>query len=114
MPANITRSYIRLMMIPLILLLVCGCSNQRETLVGNYTAVNPTSAGPVTADLELLPDGKGFWSIETDNAAFRWDLHRGKIRLHTKSGGVIQGTFDHDTIQLTLPGMGLIRFQRLH
>ncbi|WP_300460455.1 hypothetical protein [Desulfobacula sp.] len=113
MLADVTRSYIRLMMMPLIFFLVFGCSSERENLVGNYTAVDQASADPVTADLELLPDGKGFWSIETDNAAFRWDLHRGKIRLHTKSGGVIEGILDHDTIQLTLPGMGLIRFQRL-
>ncbi|CCK81092.1 hypothetical protein [Desulfobacula toluolica] len=117
MPGNVMNSYIRLIQVLLISVFVitafvCGCSGQREKLVGKYTAVNTNTAGSVTASLELLADGKGFWSIDTDNAAFRWDLHRNKIRLHTRSGGVIEGTIDETGIQFVLPGMGKIRFKK--
>lgn len=113
MPFNTINFYIKLGLIILIATLVCGCSSQQEKLVGTYNAVKTGSTDPVVASLEFLADGKGFWSIETDNAPFRWDLSQNRIRLHTKSGGVIQGTIDGDTIELTLPGMGLIRFNRI-
>ncbi len=113
MPGTVMNPYIRLIQVLVIIALVCGCSGQREKLVGKYTAVNTKATGSVTAGLELLADGKGFWSIDTDNAAFRWDLHRNKIRLHTKSGGVIEGTIEDNTIQFVLPGMGKIRFEKL-
>ena len=114
MPGNNMNPYVRLVLILLLITaLACGCgSSEREKLVGIYTAVSMGSEAPVTASLELLADGRGFWSIDTDNAAFRWDLHRNRIRLHTKSGGVIEGTLDHDAIQLTLPGVGMIHFKK--
>jgi hypothetical protein len=74
--------------------------------------VNTEAAGLVQASLELLPEGKGFWSIDTDNAPFRWDLYQNKIRLHTRSGGVIEGALGQDTLQFTLPGTGQVRFRR--
>lgn len=112
MPGTAVNPYIRLIQVLVIIALVCGCSGRQEKLVGKYTAVNSGPAGSVTAGLELLADGKGFWSIDTDNAAFRWDLHRNKIRLHTKSGGVIEGTIEDNAIQFVLPGMGKIRFEK--
>lgn len=113
MLGNAINLYIKLMLILLITILVCGCSSQQEKLVGKYNSVNSGSTNLVPASLELSADGKGFWSIETDNAPFRWDLHQNYIHLHTKSGGVIKGIVDQDIIQLTLPGIGLIRFQRI-
>lgn len=114
MPGNAMNPYIKIVLMLLITsIVVCGCSSRQEKLVGKYTAVKSGSADSVTANLELKADGNGFWSIETDNASFRWDLYRDRIRLHTKSGGVIEGTMDNGTIQLTLPGMGLIRFKRI-
>ena len=106
------NSYIRFMLVFLIAALVYGCSSPQDKFLGKYTAVKIESTDWVAASLELLADGKGFWSIDTDNAPFRWDLYQNRIRLHTKSGGVIQGTLNNDTIQLALPGMGVIRFQR--
>lgn len=108
----IVTSYFRFMLILLIPCLVWGCSDQQEKLVGNYIAVKTGEADLVPASLELLPEGKGFWFIDTDNAPFRWDLHQNKIRLHTRSGGVIEGTLGQDTLQFTLPGTGQVLFQR--
>ena len=113
MPDNIMNPYIKLMLILLIITLVFGCSDQQEKLIGTYSAVDAGAIDPVAVSLELLADGKGFLSIETDNAPFRWDLYQNGIRLHTKSGVIIEGAIDHDTIQFILPVMGLNRFQRI-
>jgi hypothetical protein len=85
--------------------------DQHEKIMGKYHAVDVSSHGRLTATLELHANGKGLWSIETDNADFRWDLKRNKIRLHTQSGGIIEGIVDNGTIQIALPGMGVISFK---
>ena len=112
MKTSVLTSYFRFMLILLVAVLVWGCSSQQEKLVGKYIAVKTGEAVLVPASLELLPEGKGFWSIDTDNAPFRWDLYQNKIRLHTRSGGVIEGTLGQDTLQFTLPGTGQVLFQR--
>ena len=88
----------------------CG---QREALVGKYEAVSQSAAGRVALTLELQADGKGYWSVETDNAPFRWDLHKNTIRLHTPTGGVIQGTLDQGSLLVSLPGQGVINFTKV-
>jgi hypothetical protein len=67
----------------------------------------------MSATLELEANGKGIWSVEADNAPFRWDVRHNKIRLHTQSGGVIEGTIDNGTIHIALPGMDVILFERV-
>ncbi len=91
---------------------VCSCG-QREALVGKYEAVSQTAAGQVALMLELQADGKGYWSVETDNAPFRWELHKNNIRLHTPAGGVIQGTLDRGSLRISLPGQGVINFTKV-
>lgn len=112
MHSTAKKNYMRFLLILLISAMICGCSGQQDKLIGKYRAVNMGPKDSVAVTLELLADGKGFWSMEIDNAPFRWDLYQNRIRLHTKSGGVIEGTIDKYTILLTLPGMGLIHFQR--
>jgi hypothetical protein len=92
-------------------LLLCQCA-KHEKMAGTYHAVETGPQGNPAATLELQVDGKGLWSIETDNAPFRWDLHNNAIRLHTPSGGVIVGTIDDGTIKIDIPGSGMITFRR--
>jgi hypothetical protein len=92
-------------------MLLWHCSRHQD-IIGNYHAVDADRQGRMSATLELQANGKGLWSIETDNAPFRWDRRQNKIRLHTPSGGVIEGTIDNRTIHLAIPGMGVIRFER--
>jgi hypothetical protein len=86
--------------------------DRHETIVGNYHSVDTVGPGRISATLELQANGRGLWSIETDNAPFRWDLQGNRIRLHTQAGGVIEGTIDSETIQMVIPEMGLIVFRR--
>lgn len=94
-------------------LLIYHC-NRHENIAGKYRAVDNGTHKHITATLELKANGKGLWSIETDNAPFRWDLRQNTIRLHTRSGGVIEGTVDHKTIQIALPGTGVILFEHIN
>jgi len=96
----------------LVATVACSCG-QREAAVGKYEAVSQTTEGRIIHTLELQADGKGFWSVDTDNAPFRWDLHNNTIRLHTPTGGVIQGTLDRGSLQVALPGQGVIQFTKI-
>jgi len=91
---------------------ICSCG-QQEAVVGKYEAVSQNAAGRIALMLELQADGKGYWSVETDNAPFRWDLHDNTIRLHTPAGGVIQGTLDQDKLRITMLGEGIIEFTKV-
>lgn len=86
--------------------------DRHDPLVGSYRADAAGPQGRISAMLELQPNGKGLWSTDTDNAPFRWNLRRNTIQLHTPTGGVIQGTVDRDTIELEIPGTGLMTFRR--
>lgn len=107
--------YIKLILVLLATTLMYGCSSEQEQIMGTYQAVDSGSTESIPATLEFQTGGKGFWYIETDNAPFRWDLYQNRIRLHTESGGVIQGTMDKDkgSIQLRLPGMEILHFKRV-
>jgi len=92
-------------------LLVWQC-DRHEKIVGKYHAVDAGQDGRISATLALEANGKGLWSIETDNAPFRWEVKQNRIRLHTQSGGVVEGTIHNETIQMPIPGMGVILFKR--
>lgn len=92
-------------------LMVWQC-DRHEKMVGKYHALDVSEGGRISATLALEANGKGLWSIETDNAPFRWDVNQNVIRLHTPSGGVIEGIIDNGSIQLPIPGLGVILFKR--
>lgn len=94
----------------LILLTTVQCG-QHEKMVGKYQSVDGRLKDQMPITLELQPNGKGLWSVEGDNASFRWNLSQDKIQLHTQTGGVIEGAIHEDTIQITLPGMNAILFR---
>jgi len=86
--------------------------DRHEKIIGKYQAVGAGLEGQTAATLELQANGKGIWSIETDNAPFRWDLHQNTIRLHTHAGGIIEGVIDGKHIRIEMPGAGVILFER--
>ncbi|WP_419660191.1 hypothetical protein Dvar_05380 [Desulfosarcina variabilis str. Montpellier] len=91
---------------------LCLHCDRHETIVGKYQAVDTGQPDRPSATLELQAGGKGLWSIETDNAPFRWSLHEKTIRLHTQAGGIIQGVIDGERIRIDMPGTGVILFER--
>ncbi|MCB2148930.1 MAG: hypothetical protein KQI81_20785 [Deltaproteobacteria bacterium] len=107
------KSVIRVVFVAVVMPLLLWQCGQQDNLVGNYHAADAGPDGRISATLALEANGKGIWSIETDNAPFRWDVRQNKIRLHTQSGGVIEGTIDNGTIHIALPGMDVILFERV-
>lgn len=86
---------------------------RHDPLVGKYRAFDGGPQGKMLATLELQANGKGMWSIDTDNAPFRWNLHQKTIRLHTQAGGIIEGVIDGGRIRIDMPGTGAILFERM-
>lgn len=95
----------------LIPLMLWQCDRQ-EVIVGTYHAVEANPQELAMATLELQPNGKGIWSIETDNASFRWNRRDNTLLLHTQAGGIIEGTIDGQTLRVEIPGTGVIVFKR--
>lgn len=92
-----------------ILLILAACAPSKDTVAGKYTAQSPDTEVVLTLDKK----GKGTWSTDMDEIQFKWSIRKdGKLWLHTKEGGVIQGTIEEDTIKLTLPGVDALVFKR--
>lgn len=88
----------------MILLCGAGCDG-KEQYVGKYLMI-PTGNQTVSVELELKADGQGSWATDTDNVSFRWDIIGGKLLLHTRTGGVIEGEISDQTISLRFPVIG--------
>ncbi|MFO7555920.1 MAG: hypothetical protein R6W88_12030 [Desulfobacterales bacterium] len=94
------------------LLFTLSCEKKNE-VAGKYATASDMTQKTTIANLELMPNGQGTWSIEEDSVSFYWEIRKEKIWLHTKSGGVIAGTIDGDTLTIDLPGMGVHRFNKV-
>ena len=94
------------------LVLMLSCED-REKLVGKYQVDGNQNLPSQTISLELMANGQGSWSIEEDNAFFKWEIRAKEIWLHTKSGGVIVGRIVGETIEINLPGVGEYYFKKV-
>jgi hypothetical protein len=91
----------------------------RDKYVGVYHAEAKGSANQGEIILELKENGDGLWRVSSDEVMgtfvevpFAWYIKRGDLRVHTKTGGVIVGKIDKDTIQMTLPGSKALIFTK--
>ena len=82
--------------------------DQGDRYAGTYQ-----SAEPPEIYIELKENGLGVWRVIDDEASFRWDVRDNEIRLHTKSGGVIIGKIQGDTLDIALPGRSNRHFKRV-
>lgn len=95
----------------LFLILCAGCEN-RSVVMGKYTAQGDEEGAVPTVVLELKDAGQGSWATEDESVQFRWDSTEDEIRLYTKAGGIVQGRLEGESISVSLPSAGIIRFQR--
>ena len=102
-----------LMMVLVFSLLLAMSCQDRGRLSGRYAAGGDENQDSLTISLELMANGQGSWSIEEDNVSFKWELRKGEIWLHTKSGGVIVGKIVGETIKITLPALGEYDFKKV-
>jgi len=94
----------------LILMVSCG---ERERLVGKYQVDDNKSRRSQIISLELMANGQGSWATDEDSVSFRWESRENEIRLHTKSGGHIEGKIVGDTIEIILPSVGKYYFKKV-
>ncbi len=81
---------------------LAACTQDREAVTGTYAGQN----GKTEIILTLKDNGKGTWSTDQDEIQFKWSLRKGgKLWLHTREGGVIQGQIRDGKITLALPGI---------
>jgi hypothetical protein len=101
-----------------LLMLLVSCE-ARDKYVGVYEAQATSSAKQGVTILELKANGDGLWRVSSRKVTgtfvevpFTWHIKRGDLRVHTKTGGVIVGKIDKDTIQITLPGSSVLTFRK--
>ncbi len=97
--------------VTLCLATLLGC-HDTSALPGKYIAELPGEVGQ-QVELKLEPNGQGSWTSEDDRISFKWELQAGKIHLHTKPGGVIEGVLRQDSIEFTVPGADSVVFKKV-
>ena len=60
-----------------------------------------------------MSDLKRHILLADDEATFRWDVRDGKLRVHTKSGGIITGEIEGDTLHVAMPGGKKMSFKKI-
>jgi len=90
----------------LCLLLIGAVScDRKERYAGIYREQGEEPLKPAENYIELKENGQGVWKVSDDEASFSWRLTNNKIRLYTKSGGVIIVTIkDKDLLEISFPG----------
>jgi len=87
-----------LLVIILCLIMLFGCSRDREKYAGKYLSGDDLV-------LELGETGSGSWSTLEDNVSFRWEIREKEIWLHSRDGGIITGKINSNSIDINLPGI---------
>ena len=98
---------ITLALIGLVFTLSCG--EPIDRYVGKYEAED-AEQGHVS--VELNKNGKGIRKVGDDEVTFRWDVREGKMRVHAKSGGIITGEIEGDTLHVAMPGGKKMSFKK--
>ncbi len=88
----------------LMLLLTFSCA-PKDIYEGVYKADGGTSQKYCNSQIELMEKGLAVWRVPDDEVAFRWNIKDSEIRLSSKSGGIIIGKIQGDTIEMKLPGI---------
>ena len=95
-----------------VLVSIWGCS-EPDGLEGRYRAELRDKTQPQMITLELGITGQGTWKTGGDQVSFKWEVRGTEVRLHTREGGVLAGRVGNNTIDLQLPGMPSLTFNKM-
>ena len=87
----------------LMLLFIFSCI-QEDIYEGVYKAKGGKTEKYCNSQIELREKGQAVWRVPDDEVTFRWNIKDNEIWLSTKSGGIIIGRIQDNTIQIKLPG----------
>lgn len=93
-------------------LLAAGCE-ERGPLTGKYLSESGKGSDAPVVSLKLDPNGQGAWATPEESIPFRWESDGRLLWLHTKTGGVIEGKTQGDSLQFYLPGAGNLTFKKM-
>ena len=85
---------------------------QKDNYTGTYVPPEALSEHTETS-IELKENGIGIWRIRNDEVSFRWDVRGEEIRLHTKSGGIIVGKIQGNTLEIVLQDRNIKYYKRV-
>ncbi len=86
------------------LIFIVSCF-QEDIYEGVYKAEGGKSQRYCSSQIELMEKGVAVWRVPDDEVPFRWDVKDEEIWLSSKSGGIIIGKIQEDTIHVKLPGI---------
>lgn len=89
-----------------------GCGPNTKGLVGSYKAETKDPALRGRLSMVLKESGVGVWKIGDDELSFSWHVKDHQLRLYTRSGGVIVGLLKGSVIEIALPGLPKLTFER--
>jgi hypothetical protein len=89
-----------------------GCGGA-DGLEGRYRAEFQDKTQPKVITLELGRTGQGTWKTGGDQVSFKWEVKGAKVRLHTREGGVLAGRIGNNSLELQLPEMPSLTFDKL-
>jgi len=106
------HNWVGLVWIGVLLLFAFSCASKAE-YAGLYKAQEGDSKKYAETYIELNENGKGTWRVADDEDEFSWEIKKGnELRLNTKSGGVIVGQIQDDTIVIVLAERKKIVFKK--
>jgi hypothetical protein len=100
-----------LVMLGFLLIFSASC-DRKGRYTGIYLAKGEELQEHSEAYIELKENGQGAWRVLDDESPFRWNVSGSQIRLHTKSGGVIIGKIQDNTLEITLPNRDIMYFKK--
>jgi hypothetical protein len=95
----------------LALVLPCSCQ-YGDPYTGIYGGERRILDRQEEVTLELKSGGEGVWRVGADEVPFSWYVKSGELRVNTRTGGVITGSIQGKTIEITLPGSMKITFRK--
>ena len=88
----------------------CG---SRTPQIGTYVSDATNSRAHHESTLELKEAGVGIWRVGDDEVTFSWYAKGNELRFNTKSGGVVIGYLDDETIHVQIPGSNDLHFKKV-
>lgn len=107
------KCYLCLFPLCFLLTLVIACGS-KEKFIGSYKADATGSPRQTETLIELKANGDGIWKVGDEEVPFSWYIKGDELRVNTKGGGVLVGSIEKDTIQITLPGTKTMSFKKVH
>jgi len=94
-----------------LLIFIFSCSSRTEC-TGLYKAQEGEYKKFTETYIKLNKSGEGTWRVSDDLDTFSWYVKGDQLRLNTKSGGVIVGQIQNDTIVIVLADREKIIFKK--